>query len=236
MHVKGKIVADLARVKKFHQGLPFLCWVIDLYRNPTNKAKMVSFCCAFVDPDCGRMVNYGLGLLDCNPSYEEKKDNKASNLLFNFLKIVMMEYNICPKDGLTSSVDASPDVCKASKMLTTMSEWCLTHMLNQVMVQSSGTTERSADSEFKECGDLVIKARKVAETLNKSGKLQKYFQDLVIEVTGRKVTNLRNALSHRWSFVIDVLHDLIIYKLLLKMTFTNKICNYWRVIFNYLWC
>ena len=117
IHVRNKIKNDIARVCKYCCDVPNVCWIIELYKSPTSKAKSACFRCSFCDPETGNLISYHLGALEYNPSYNDRKSSQASALLKRFAETVMKEYDLSPDNCLTSSVDNGPDVKLASSQL-----------------------------------------------------------------------------------------------------------------------
>jgi hypothetical protein len=66
--IKYNIHSQVLQAKEYYAGVPFVCFVVDLYQNPYNTLKFAVFRIAYINPFSANLRSFGLGCLEYNPT------------------------------------------------------------------------------------------------------------------------------------------------------------------------
>ena len=116
---------------------------------------------------------------------------------------------------ITASVYHGPDVRKACSHISRNVEWCFGHLAVRNCVEAFGTSQVASQSKSIEFR-FFSKIKKDAESLNKSISTLKIFQEIVKLTNGQESVTIRNASSHRWTALVNVLEDMTKYDALIN--------------------
>jgi hypothetical protein len=91
-------------------------------------------------------------------------------------------------------------------------------MLNRVAVDAFGVDPNSLQSKNRKAREVIKRARKVVEAVNKSGQLKEKHNELLVAKIGR-AWKLTNNPVHRWTAVGGTIQDLLIQRVILEKSF-----------------
>ena len=154
-------------------------------------------------------LSHNLAVREYNPTPTEQRNDQASDILINWLRAVLIEFNIDLEDILTSSTDSGSDIKRALEVVfKTLREWCTSHLLNLSLVDAFGTCVDKNKSKNKKAREIFSRIRRFVEFVNKSGMFKAVFDENVKDVFERFL-KLHNSPQHRWSAMEDVLNSLM---------------------------
>jgi len=135
---------------------------------------------------------------------------RASDLLVDWMKLILNEFDIDAEDNvLTSCTDSGSDVKRALEVVfPTIREWCVSHFLHLALADAFGSHVDPNKTKNSEVRDLLNSCRKVIETVNKSKLLKVKVDNKMIQEFGYAI-KLKNSPAHRWSAMEDVLIRLL---------------------------
>jgi len=200
--LKQSFLEMIAEAKKEY-NLPFLSLSVDLIQNDLQNRKMIGVRVAYVHNK--QLKSHNLAVRGYNPPREAIAQSTASELLVEWLTLILKEYEIIPeKHVLTSCTDSGSDVKKAlEKVLPTMREWCMSHLIHLALADAFGSHVDPNKTKNKEMRDFISRCRKVIEKVNKSKTLKLTLENKLAAEFGKNM-KLRNSPSHRWSATEDV--------------------------------
>ncbi len=200
--IKEHFTKSLTEAKKEY-NIPFLSVSIDLIQNDLQNKKMIGVRVSYVHEK--QLKSHNLAVRGYNPTRTEIAESTASELLVEWLKLILKEYSINPdKDVLTSCTDSGSDVKKAlEKVLPTMREWCVSHLIHLALADAFGSHIDPNKTKHKEMRDFISRCRKVIEKVNKSKTLKINLEKKLLKEFGKNM-KLRNSPSHRWAATEDV--------------------------------
>jgi hypothetical protein len=139
IHIKTSIqtMIDTARC---NYDIPFLSFNLDLYQNSIQNTKYIALRISW---DLrGSQYSRNLAIREYNPSYHEREEEQASELLNKWTRAILGEFGIdFFRDVLTGSGDSGSDVKRAMEVLLgTLREWCVSHLINLALVDAFGTS------------------------------------------------------------------------------------------------
>lgn len=200
-----KMIRELVVLSRnHHRGLPFASFNIDLYRNKFTKTKYFASRVSFTVAN--RRHSFNLGIRAFTPTYLQRVEMKASDLLTAWLQDVCGNFQIgMDQDILAMSGDHGSDVARAMREISGGNdEWCISHLLDCTGRDAFGTSVDPAKSKNPRAREVINAVRKTLETVNKSETLGAAFSERSREELGRAV-NPKNDAAHRWGSVEEVL-------------------------------
>ncbi len=119
-------------------------------------------------------MSWNLAVRGYNPSAESVANIRASDLLVEWMKLILQEFHITADDHvLTSCTDSGSDVKRALEVVfPTIREWCVSHLLHLALADAFGSSVDPNKTKNSEVRDLMSSCRKVIETVNKSKLLK----------------------------------------------------------------
>ena len=109
-----------------------------------------------------------------NPSTVLRDEARASELLFEWVKSCLAEYNLSVDDIFAVVTDSGSDVkrCATSpSLLNKPWEWCGPHLLNRALVEGVGYCEDKKDCQNESGRKLIFEMRNVITKIKKSDRL-----------------------------------------------------------------
>ena len=205
-----KVIADNIKQTKMLYTIPFLSISLDLIQSAVQNKKLIGVRVSCIS--LGRMSSWNLAVRGYNPTEQEMKDGKASDLLIKWMKNILEEFGISAEDDvLTSCTDSGSDVKRALEVVfPTHREWCVSHLLHLALADAFGSHIDPNKTKNSEVRGLMNACRKVVETVNKSKMLKLKVDNNMLTEFG-KICKLRNSPTHRWSAMEDVLIRLLKY-------------------------
>ena len=205
---KNQLKEQLKQVKA-HYRIPFLSYSIDLYQNPVNNTKFLCVSVFWVQK--GEIFYRNLAIRGYSPTYAERDENSASDLLYIWTKSVFDEFGIdVNEDLITGAGDQGPDVRKVmtDKIRSALQEWCFAHLATLCLVDAFGTSLHRNQSKNLDARRKIETVRKTVEHVNKSKQLEAALKEEQIadKKTPRK---LKNPPQHRWGSIEDTLEGVI---------------------------
>jgi len=188
----------------------------NLIQNAVQNKKLIGVRISYVS--AGVMKSWNLAARGYNPSEQQMKEGRASELWVEWMNFILEEFNIdAEEDVLTSCTDSGSDVKRALEVVfPTHHEWCVSHLLHLGLADAFGTNIDPNKTRNSEVRELMTACRKVVETVNKS-KMLKIKVDTNMLTDLGKICKLCNYPGHRWSAMEDVLVRLLKY--------WNPLCN-----------
>jgi len=207
--IREHIASSLNEAKLFY-SIPYLSISLDLIQNAVQNKKLIGVRVSYAIN--GGMMSWNLAVRGYDPTDEELENSRALEVLVDWMKCILKEYNIsAEEDVLTSCTDSGSDVKHALEhILPTHREWCLSHVLHLALADAFGSHIDPTKSKNKEVREVLNRCRKVIESVNKSKLLKAKVESNMKKDFG-KAYKLRNSPSHRWSAVEDVLISLLKY-------------------------
>jgi hypothetical protein len=142
--VKKRIIFELKSAKLFFGGMPFICVNLDLYQDPKQNKKYMAIRISWVDAVSCKLVSRLVGARHYNPTFQEKNESRASDVLAKWYKSVLLDdYRISDDMVLGGSGDHGSDVKKVMREhcgTHGFQEWCISHMLNVALIEAFGTS------------------------------------------------------------------------------------------------
>ena len=205
---KSFTVTLLADAKACAGGLPAFHLNIDLWTSKFSGAKYVGIRLYFVD----RNFNYSSKLLAVkpfNPSTALRESDRVSDILFLWLKDVLLEFKLSSDDIMSSTTDSGGDIKRlGSTVIGCKWDWCLPHLLNCALVDAFGTSVDPAKSKNNECRAVLMAARKAIEYVNKSNPAQVCLEEVQRE-HGSSSLHLLSDVPQRWKSTVNLLNRLL---------------------------
>lgn len=106
---------------------------------------------------------------------------KASEVLMKWTDYVLAEHRLSPDDIYSSTSDSGSDI---KRMLDVLYDaewaWCVPHMANRALTEATGMDGDPARSKNRACREAINAVKSVVGHLNKSGKMKKKFDELMV--------------------------------------------------------
>ncbi len=206
--IKKHITANIEMAKQRY-FIPFMSLSLDLIQNEVQNKKLIGAKVTYIHQ--GTIVSWNLGVRAYNPSVQQMMgEKKASELLFDWCKVILQEYCIdAERHILTSCSDSRSDVKHAlEKVLPTHREWCISHLSHLALADAFGCSVDPCKTKNSELREVIGKCRKIMETVNKSRVLKAKFNERQKSELGKE-RKLKNTPTHRWSATEDVLSKIL---------------------------
>lgn len=200
--------------------IPFVALNIDLYQHPRQNKKYLALRTTWTF--AGAIESFNLAVRGYSPSFEERRQQQASDLLKDWTDAVLLEFGIDrEKHVLSATSDSGSDVRRAlDTSASLLREWCLAHLMNLCLVDAFGMSLNPNKSKNPAARNIVTKVRSLIETVNKSGGLKALFDETVFATFGRML-KLKSSPSHRWAAIEDVFERVLILWKSLEESFTK---------------
>ncbi len=182
---------------------------LDLIQTEVQNKKLIGVKVTYIHH--GAMVSWNLAVRAYNPTAKQMEgEKKASELLMDWCKLILQEYNIHPeKHILTSCSDSGSDVKRALEVVfPTHREWCVSHLTHLALADAFGSSVDPSKTKNADIRRVLNDCRKVIETVNKSKVLKAKFDEKQKNDLGKEL-KLKNTPSHCWSATEDVLIKLL---------------------------
>jgi hypothetical protein len=205
--IRDKNTRNLQEARDFY-NVPFLSVSLDLIQNAVQNKKLIGLRVSYtIGPS---LTSWNLAVHGYNPSEDEVTNERKSDLLVDWMKMILDEFDIDAEDNvLTSCTDSGSDVKRALEVVfPTIREWCVSHFLHLALADAFGSHVDPNKTKNSEVCDLLNSCHKVIETVNKSKLLQVKVDNKMIQEFGY-ATKLENSPAHRWSAMEDVLIRLL---------------------------
>jgi hypothetical protein len=203
-----ELIKENIKEAKMLYTVPFMSVSLDLIQNAVQNKKLIGVRVSYIRG--GSMTSWNLAVRGYNPTAEQIKQGKASELLIEWMNSILEEFGVNPpEDVLTSCTDSGSDVKRALEVVfPTHREWCISHILHLGLADAFGSHIDPNKTKNGEVRELMNACRKIVETVNKS-KLLKIKVDNNMLTDFGKICKLRNSPNHRWSAMEDVLVRLL---------------------------
>jgi hypothetical protein len=211
-----QLIMDHIKEAKMVYTIPFLSISPDLIQNAVQNKKLIGVWISYIS--AGVMKSWNLAIQGYNPTEQQMKEGRASELLVEWMNCILEEFNIdAEEDVLTSCTDSGSNVKRALEVVfPTHHEWCVSHLLHLGLADAFGTHIDPNKTRNSEVRELMNACRKVVEMVTKS-KMLKIKVDTNMLTDFGKICKLCNSPGHRWSAMEDVLVRLLKY--------WNPLCN-----------
>ena len=132
-----ELTMEELKVAKELYHIPFMSLTLVLIQADVQNNKLMGVKVGYVHG--GEIKTWNLAVRAFNPSYEDYMGGKkASELIMDWCKIILHEYNINPqRDILTSCTDSGSDT---ETVLPTMGEWCVSHLSHLALSDAFGSS------------------------------------------------------------------------------------------------
>ena len=170
--IKDHIITVIQAAKESY-NVPVMSLTLDLIQINVQNKKLLGVKVAYVF--MGSLKSWTLFVRGYNPTLQQLEgEEKASELLMKWCKIILEEFDIEAEDHiLTSCSDSGSDVKKAlEKVLPTMHKWCVSHLTHLALADAFGSSIDPSKSRNPVIRDVLNKCRKVIEKVNKSKVLK----------------------------------------------------------------
>ena len=199
----------LADAKECTAGLPTFHLNVDLWTSKISGMKYLGIRLYFVD----RHFNYSSRLLAVkpfNPATEMRESAQLSDILFIWVKDVLLEYTLSPSDLLSATTDSGGDIQRLGNVVIGCKwDWCLPHLLNCALVDAFGTSVDPARSKNREVRDVLMNAKRCIEYVNKSHPAQVCLDEVQRE-HGKHSLHLLSDVPQRWKSTVNLLERLLL--------------------------
>jgi len=193
---------------------------LDLIQNAVQNKKLIGLRVSYAYGTSLRSWN--LACRGYNPTADQVAGDRALDLLVDWMKMILKEFQIEAEDDvLTSCTDSGSDVKRALEVVfPTIREWCVSHLLHLALADAFGSHVDPKKTKNSEVRELMNSCRKVIETVNKSKLLKIKVDNKMLDEFGT-ICKLRNSPTHRWSAMEDVLMRLLKYWNVLAFAFNE---------------
>ncbi len=217
--IRQQITNSIKEAKSFYT-IPFLSVSLDLIQNAVQNKKLIGLRVSYAYGTSLRSWN--LACRGYNPTADQVAGDRASDLLVDWMKMILKEFQIEAEDDvLTSCTDSGSDVKRALEVVfPTIREWCVSHLLHLALADAFGSHVDPKKTKNSEVRELMNSCRKVIETVNKSKLLKIKVDNKMLDEFGT-ICKLRNSPTHRWSAMEDVLMRLLKYWNVLAFAFNE---------------
>jgi hypothetical protein len=150
--IKQHIRAHIEAAKTAYH-IPFMSLTIDLIQTKVQNKKLIGVKVTYIHN--GSIVSWNLAVRAYNPTAQQMEgERKASDLLMDWCKVILKEYNINPeKHILTSCSDSGSDVKRALEVVfPTHREWCISHLTHLALADAFGSSvdpNKTKNSEIR---------------------------------------------------------------------------------------
>lgn len=176
---KQVMIESKEQTHRYHTWIHWL--FLDLSAVPllTHPPLLLSYKCAglrltWIDDDWVRHSR----LIACrhyNPSSQLRDEVRASELLADYVKSCLAEFNLNVQDIYAVVTDSGSDVKRCathSSCLNKPWEWCGPHLLNRALIDGVGYSEKKDDSNNLSGRELIMQMRNVISKIKKSTTLK----------------------------------------------------------------
>ncbi|CAM9556615.1 unnamed protein product, partial [Ectocarpus sp. 6 AP-2014] len=158
---KVEMAAEIAGGRLLHLNL-------DLWVDKFSSLKYMGVRLFYVDRSW-RLRSRLLAVRQFNPTTEMLESNRLSDLLQDYLKSVLEEYDLNVSMIFSATSDAGSDVKRlCDVLLPGLWEWCVCHMLNCALVEAIGTHVDPQKSANPAARKVIVMVKKVVEHIRKS--------------------------------------------------------------------
>jgi hypothetical protein len=222
--IREQITRSIQEANNYYD-VPFLSISLDLIQNAVQNKKLFSVRVSYALG--ASLVSWNLAVCGYTLMEDNVQGERASNLLVDWMKMILEEFKIDAEDHvLTSCTDSESDVKRALDVaFSTIREWCVSHLLYLALADAFGSHVDPNKTKNSEVCELLNSCRKVIETVNKS-KLLKFKVDNKMMRESGIVTKLKNSPANRWSAMEDVLIRLLKHWNILTNTFNECQCEF----------
>jgi len=149
--------------KMIADKLPFLSISLDLIQNAVQNKKLFSVRVSYALG--ASLVSWNLAVCGYTLMEDNVQGERASNLLVDWMKMILEEFKIDAEDHvLTSCTDSESDVKRALDVaFSTIREWCVSHLLYLALADAFGShvdPNKTKNSEVHEllnpCGTQMV--------------------------------------------------------------------------------
>lgn len=106
----------------------------------------------------GVQKSWNIAIRRCSPTAAERNITQASELLIQWMKGILLEFEIVSKDIISSSTDSGSDVKRTLEVVfKTLREWCLSNLNHLALSDAFGTSQDPKKSKNKEARKIVRK-------------------------------------------------------------------------------
>ena len=144
-----------------------------------------------------------------NPSSVMRDSGRLSDILLQWVKDVLNEFGMQVTDLMSATTDAGSDIKRMSSSLIGCHwDWCMSHLLNCALVEAFGTSLHPTSRGNKAAREVIIRAKKVVEYVNKShpAKIALEEVQLASAVWALKVIS---DVPQRWKSTVMLLGQLL---------------------------
>ena len=223
VHLKSVISDDIQEARNSYEGMPAFSYNLDLYTDPLQSRKFMAMRVSWIDIKSNVLQSRNIAMRDYSASYAEKHEVTASQMLDAWATAVLDEFGLGKDDMFAGSGDGGPDVSKVMQdfFKDSMTEWCISHLLNRCFLDAFGTDIDPSKSKNKAARVFIDKVRKVIESINKSDDLKSAFEEARASSGAKADKKLRNAPHHRWGSTADSLFRVLYEWKPLKLAFAK---------------
>ena len=205
---KSFTITLLADAKACAGGLRTFHLNIDLWTSKLSGMKYVGIRLYFVT----RNFNYSSKLLAVkpfNPSTALRESERVSDILHVWTKDVLAEFNLSTSDLMSATTDSGADIKRlGGSLLGCKWDWCIPHLLNCALVEAFGTSVDPAKSKNAACRNVLMRAKRTIEYVNKSDPA-KICLDEVQREHGASSLHLMSDVPQRWKSTANLLNRLL---------------------------
>jgi hypothetical protein len=200
--IREQITRSIQEEKGYYD-VPFLSISLDLIQNAVQN-KLIGLRVSYAFG--ASLISWNLAVHCYNPTEDEVQGERASNLLVDWMKMILLEFKIDAEDHvLTSCTDSGSDIKQALEvMFPTIREWFVSHLLHLALADAFGSHIDPNKTKNSEVSELLNYYCKVIETVNKRKLLKLKVDNKMMRESGI-VMKLKNSPAHRWSTIEDVL-------------------------------
>ena len=102
---------------------------------------------SWINPYEAQLVTHNLGDISYNPSYSDRKPEKASDFLTKFTDALLPEHAVSRNDILIASADYESDVRRPCTSISRFTEWCFAHLGIRACAESFGAALVASQSK-----------------------------------------------------------------------------------------
>jgi hypothetical protein len=222
--IREQITKSIQEAKNYYD-VPFLSISLDLIQNAVQNKKLIGVRVSYALG--ASFVSWNLAVRGYTLTEDDVQGERASNLLVDWMKMILEEFKIDAEDHvLTSCTDSGSNVKQALEVVfPTIREWCVSHLLHLALADAFGSHVDPNKTKNSEVHELLNPCCKVIETMNKRKLLKLKVDNKMMRESGI-VMKLKNSLAHRWSAMEDVLIWLLKHWNILTNAFNECRCEF----------
>jgi hypothetical protein len=202
-------------------AIPIFHLNVDLWKSTSSHCKYIGVRIFFVDANFN-FVSKLLAVRAFLPTSSLLADvPRMSDVLRLWVRGVLSEYGLRESDLASTTTDAGSDIKRlCSVLLPCPWDWCVSHLLNCVLVEAFGTALRKEQSGNPDVRTVLMRVKKVIEHVNKSDSTKLTLNEIQMEYLNSSLSLLSDV-PQRWRSTVNCLERVLELFDILRLTYSQ---------------